>query len=127
MQTTQAKGSLRVRPTGVGARRETVANGNGFSNYHSQNVHHHPHAAIPEGHTSSFAPSPNLYNNLNSGSVKSNLNHLPGVHTRSSAAAAAAEKDRRRSNVVKEVDKIKKQREERREQQGETADWPKVT
>lgn len=115
LQQTQQKGSLRVRPTGVGTRRETVANGNGFSSHYNQNLHHH--SVIPEGQTTAYTPSPNLYNNLNSGSVKSNLNHLPGVHTRSSAAAAAAEKDRRRSNVVKEVDKIKKQREERREQQ----------
>lgn len=119
----QAKGgSLRVRPTVIGNRRETVANGNGFSHnfthHATQNV---AHATIPEAQQLAYTPSPNLYNNLNSGSVKSNLNHLPGVHTRSSVAAAQAaaekEKDRRRSNVVKEVDKIKKQREERREQQ----------
>lgn len=113
----QPKGSLRVRPTVIGNRRETVANGNGFSTNFSAHHQTQTVASIPE--QQAYTPSPNLYN-MNSGSVKSNLNHLPGVHTRSSVAAAAAaaqEKDRRRSNVVKEVDKIKKQREERREQQ----------
>lgn len=115
----QPKGSLRVRPTVIGNRRETVANGNGFSTNFTSHPQTQTVASIPEGQQTAYTPSPNLYN-MNSGSVKSNLNHLPGVHTRSSVAAAAAaaqEKDRRRSNVVKEVDKIKKQREERREQQ----------
>lgn len=115
-------GSLRSRPTQVpiNNRRETVANGNGYNS--NTGSHHHPLAASAlsvDGTNNGTSTGPSLANQLTAGSLKSGLNHLSGQDSLSSKESAAAAAARRRSNVVKEVDRIKKQREERRERQAQ--------
>jgi len=91
------KGSLRIRTTAVNGnasantnlRRETMANGNG-------------------------APLAETTNGVSS-RVSNMASSALGIAARNSSSDAG----RRRSNVVKEVDKIKKQREERRERQAQ--------
>lgn len=83
------KGSLRLRPSNA---RQTVING-GPTGYESQT----PVSNVASGVTRASA--------------------LAQQQQQQQAAAAAAAANRRKSNVVKEVDKIKKQREERRAKQ----------
>lgn len=84
------KGSLRVRQTS----RQTISNGNGMS--------------IPEALPTVLSSAPCGINQSQ---------HLNQTVGQKSAVIPAA--SRRRSNVVKEVDRIKKQREERRCRQAE--------
>lgn len=86
------KGSLRVRPN----QRQTISNGNGIS--------------IPEALPTVLSSAPCGLSN------QSTMNATIGQKSAAAANTAAA---RRRSNVVKEVDRIKKQREERRNRQAE--------
>jgi kinesin family protein 2/24 len=114
------KGSLRMRATNVnGLRRETMASAGPTSN----NMNHAPISENSVFNASALGNN-NMYS-VNSGSVRSNLNHMTNgsngstALTRAQTAAANAAENRRRSNVVKEVDKIKKQRDERRERQAQ--------
>jgi len=85
------KGSLRIRPNNP---RQTIANGGAGGGSSS--------IALDQPPTSNIAVA---------------VTRASSIAQQQQAAAAAAAANRRKSNVVKEVDKIKKQREERRAKQ----------
>ena len=125
----QAKGSLRMKNSMV---TRNVLNNTGFSNFKEPQL---PTVnANSNGNFLGGAPTPlnstqnkNPYQ-LNNNSTASNNNHNNNNHNndfsnlKTSAQQTQQQQSaasRRRSNVVKEVDRIKKQREERRYRQAE--------
>ena len=97
-----------------------VLNNSGFSNFKEPQL---PAMNAPNGQFGNLAPTPlnSTQNSKSHFNNNSNANHNNNDfgNLKSSAQNQQSAASRRRSNVVKEVDRIKKQREERRYRQAE--------
>lgn len=116
-----AKGSLRMKNNNSMATR-TGLNNTGFSNFKEPQLPVMNHASngnnfgnLAPFNSTQISKTNNL-SNLSSNHINSDFGNLKSGATQAGQQSAAS---RRRSNVVKEVDRIKKQREERRYRQAE--------
>lgn len=121
----QAKGSLRMKNNSMAAR--NMLNNTGFSNFKEPQLPTVNYTSNGGSGFGNLAPTPlnstqnakshfQMSNNLSS---NHNNNNNDFGNLKSGAQGQQSAASRRRSNVVKEVDRIKKQREERRYRQAE--------